>query len=48
MSSTVMDFRVGRILGVAFIGAVGDHECLDPTTHLALENLIVQVVLGGG
>ena len=25
VSSTVIDFRVGRILGVAFVGAVGDH-----------------------
>ena len=48
MSSTVMDFRVGRILGVAFTGAAGDHEYLDPTTQLALENRIFQVVLGGG
>ncbi len=48
MSSTVIDFRVGRILGVAFTGAVGDHERLDPTTQLALEKRIVQVVLGGG
>ncbi len=50
MSSTVIDFRVGRILGVAFTGTVGDHERLDLTTQLALalEKRIVQVVLGGG
>ena len=50
ISSTVIDFRVGRILGVAFIGAVGNHERLDLTTQLALalERRIVRVVLGGG
>ena len=49
MSSTVIDFRVGRILGVAFIGTVGDHERLELTTQLglALEKRIVSVVLGG-
>ncbi|MEE3246397.1 MAG: hypothetical protein VX213_02755, partial [Chloroflexota bacterium] len=26
ISSTVIDFRVGRLLGVVFIGAVGDHD----------------------
>ena len=26
ISSTVVDFRVGRLLGVVFIGAVGAHE----------------------
>ena len=49
MSSTVIDFRVGRILGVAFIGTVGDHQRLDLTTELGLafEKRIVSVVLGG-
>ena len=49
VSSTVIDFRVGRILGVAFVGTVGDHERLDLTTKLglALERRIVRVVLGG-
>ncbi len=48
VSSTVLDFRVGRILGVAFVGTVGDHERLDLATQLAqaLEKRIVQVVLG--
>jgi len=48
ISSTVLDFRVGRILGVAFVGTVGDHERLDLATQLAqsLEKRIVQVVLG--
>ncbi len=48
VSSTVIDFRVGRILGVAFVGAVGDHDRLALTQQLALalEKKIVQVVLG--
>ena len=48
VSSTVLDFRVGRILGVAFVGTVGDHERLDLATLLAqsLERQIVKVVLG--
>ena len=49
VSSTVIDFRVGRILGVAFVGTLGDHERLDLATKvgLALEKRIVKVVLGG-
>ncbi len=48
VSSTVIDFRVGRILGVAFVGAVGDHLRLEQATELALalERRIVRVVLG--
>jgi len=48
VSSTVIDFRVGRILGVAFVGAVGDHLRLEQATQLALalERRIVRVVLG--
>ena len=48
VSSTVLDFRVGRILGVAFVGTVGDHERLDLATQLAqsLERQIVKAVLG--
>ncbi|MDA1220298.1 MAG: hypothetical protein O2909_12855 [Chloroflexi bacterium] len=48
LSSTVIDFRVGRILGVAFVGAVGDHLRLEQATQLALalERRIVRVVLG--
>ena len=48
VSSTVLDFRGGRILGVAFVGTVGDHERLDLATQLAqsLERQIVKVVLG--
>ena len=48
VSSTVLDFRVGRILGVAFVGTVGDHERLALAAQLAqsLERQIVKVVLG--
>ncbi len=48
LSSTVIDFRVGRILGVAFVGAVGDHDRLSLTEQLALalEKKIVRVALG--
>jgi hypothetical protein len=50
VASTVIDFRVGRLLGVAYVGTVGDHERLDLATELglALEKRIVRVVLGGG
>ena len=48
VSATVLDFRVGRILGGAFVGTIGDHERRDLVTQLArsLEKRIVQVVLG--
>ena len=48
VSSTVIDFRVGRILGVAFVGTVGDHQRLEEATSLglALEKKIVRVALG--
>ena len=50
ISSTVVDFRVGRILGVAFVGTVGDHQRLELAGELglALERRIVRIVLGGG
>ncbi|MDP6549804.1 MAG: hypothetical protein QF659_07015 [Dehalococcoidia bacterium] len=50
MSSTIVDFRVGRVLGVAIVGTVGDHERLELATELglALEKRIVSVVLGAG
>ena len=49
VSSTVIDFRVGRLLGVAFVATVGDHTRLELTTRLglALEKRMVGVVLGG-
>ena len=48
ISSTVVDFRVGRLLGVVFSGAVGDHDRLDQVIQLGqiLEKRIVGVVLG--
>ncbi len=48
ISSTVVDFRVGRLLGVVFIGVVGDHERLDQVVKLGqtLEKRMVSVVLG--
>ena len=48
VSSTVVDFRVGRILGVAFVGTVGNYDRMDLAGQLALalERRIVQVVLG--
>ena len=47
-SSTVVDFRVGRLLGVAFVGTVGDHLRLELASQLALslEKRMVKVVLG--
>jgi hypothetical protein len=48
VSSTVVDFRVGRLLGVALVGVSGNHVRLDEASELgiALERRIVSVVLG--
>ena len=48
ISVTIVDFRVGRVLGVAFVGTMGDHERLPEATELAvaLEQRIVSVALG--
>ena len=48
ISVTIVDFRVGRVLGVAFVGTLGDHVRLDEATELAvaLEQRIVSVALG--
>lgn len=48
ISVTIVDFRVGCVLGVAFVGTLGDHIRLDGATELAraLEKHIVSVVLG--
>ncbi len=48
ISSTVIDFRVGRLLGVVFIGVVGDHDRLPQVQLLGqeLEKRMVSVVLG--
>ncbi len=47
LSSTVIDFRVGRMLGVAFILTVGDYDRAALTNALAgeLERQIVRVLL---
>ena len=49
VSSTVIDFRIGRLLGVAFVATIGDHERLELATELGipLEKRMVGVVLGG-
>lgn len=48
VSSTVIDFRVGRILGVVFVTTLGDHHRLEEASELgiAMERLIVGVALG--
>ena len=48
ISSTVVDFRLGRLLGVAFIGTIGDHTRLELTMEIgqALERRMASVVLG--
>lgn len=48
VSSTVIDFRLGRLLGVAFVATVGDHErmALAKELGIALEKRMVGVVLG--
>ena len=48
LSSTVIDFRVGRLLGVAFVGSIGEHNRSELATELALalEKRMVQVALG--
>ena len=48
ISSTVVDFRLGRLLGVAFIGTVGDYERSGLTMEIgrALEKRMASIVLG--
>jgi hypothetical protein len=48
VSSTVVDFRVGRLLGVAYLATFGNAERRAVVKHLghALERKIVGVVLG--
>ncbi len=48
ISSTVVDFRLGRLLGVAFVVTVGDHSRPDLTMQIgqALERRMASVVLG--
>ncbi|MEX2598274.1 MAG: hypothetical protein WD533_01310 [Dehalococcoidia bacterium] len=48
LSSTIVDFRVGRLLGVAYVACKGDRAELDLARELglALERQIVRVILG--
>ena len=47
ISVTIVDFRIGRILGVAFVGSLGDAARLEEASELAmeLEKRIVSVAL---
>jgi len=47
ISSTVVDFRIGRLLGVAYVATVGNHERQELVERLGrmLERKIVRVVL---
>lgn len=49
ISVTIVDFRLGRLLGVAFVGTQGDHKRLETASQvgLALEKNMVRVTLGG-
>ncbi|MBI3330068.1 MAG: hypothetical protein HYZ81_25590, partial [Nitrospinae bacterium] len=48
VSSTVVDFRVGRLLGVAYVATFGNYErrALVERLGLELERRMVRVVLG--
>ena len=48
ISSTVVDFRLGRLLGVAFVGTIGDHQRAELAMQIgqALERRMASVVLG--
>ena len=48
ISSTVVDFRLGRLLGVAFVVTIGDHNRPELTMQIgqALERRMASVVLG--
>ena len=37
LSTTVIDFSIGRLLGVSFIVTVGDHGRTELVTNLGLE-----------
>ncbi len=49
ISATIIDFRVGRILGVAYVATTGDYTRIEEVTDLGIkmEESIVSVVLGG-
>ena len=48
ISSTVVDFRLGRLLGVAFVGTIGDYHRPELAMQIgqALERRMAAVVLG--
>ena len=48
ITATIIDFRVGRILGVAYVATTGDHARVEEATDLGMkmEESIVSVVLG--
>ena len=48
ISSTVVDFRLGRLLGVAFVGTIGDHRRPELAMQIgqSLEKRMASVVLG--
>ena len=48
VSSTIVDFRLGRLLGVAFVLTLGDAERLEPAQQaaLTLERGMVAYILG--
>ncbi len=48
VSSTIVDFRLGRILGVGYLGAMGDVESQQLVSQIGvgLEQKIVRVLLG--
>ncbi len=48
VSSSIVDFRLGRLLGVAFVLTLGDAERLEPAQQaaLTLERRIVSYILG--
>ena len=50
LSTTVIDFRIGRILGVSFVVTVGDHGRTELTTILGLElerNIVRELLTTG-
>lgn len=50
LSTTVIDFRIGRILGVSFVVTVGDHGRTELTTMLGLElerNIVRELLTTG-
>ncbi len=48
LASTVVDFRLGRLLGVVYVATLGNYDRLEITRELGLtlERKIVRVVLG--